>query len=113
MCAVREPPDESPSGPPLQPEEDGWTLGVPSVSSKATGRGAELTPPRIGTNRAPLCTRACLPLRLVGCTGQGGQPWAQGVSMDLGQRALMSAAVGAPWARGDLICHEMCMDLPR
>lgn len=33
--------------------------------------------------------------------------------MDLGQRALISAAVGAPWARVDLICHEMCMYLPR
>lgn len=32
--------------------------------------------------------------------------------MDLGQRALMSAAVGAPWARGDLIAMKCACICP-
>lgn len=65
-----------------------WAGGL---SSHLPGQGS--TGP--GCAEGPAC-----PPGLIWCTGQGGQPWAQGVSMDLGQRALMPAAVGAPWARG-------------
>lgn len=48
--------------------------GGPVSPPRQLGRGAELTPPRTGTNRALLCRRARLPLGLQGVLGRAGSP---------------------------------------
>lgn len=77
-------PDKNPSGQPLQPGEDRRTLEGPVSPPRQLGRGLSSLPGQGPTG--PCCAEGAMPLEHLGCTGQGGQPYAQGVSMDLGQR---------------------------